>query len=185
MLAPRGFEQEVEYWLAFIPEAFARGEMRVWSLLTYALLHASLFHVLMNAAMLLALGSFVERTVGATTFLTIFCLCTIGGALMFWAFDGGAMIGASGGVAGLFGTAAVLLWRRRSFDPRARSIITVVAIILALNVGMALLGGGGVAWQAHIGGLAAGVVYGYAVLDRRPPGGGGGGRRRPHLNVVD
>lgn len=176
VVAPTGIAQTVQYWLAFIPAAFALGEPRIWTVVTYALLHANLFHVLVNAAMLMALGSYVERAVGGWTYLLIFVLCTAGGAVAFWLLGNGIMIGASGGVTGLLGATAVLIYRRRFVDPRAQSIFALVAIVLALNFGMALFGGGGIAWQAHLGGLAAGVAYGYAVLGRRPPGGRGGPR---------
>lgn len=168
-LMPDDLANSVGSLLVFVPEALDAGIPYVWTLLTYALVHADLIHVGFNAAFLLALGSYVERTLGGGMFLLIFCLCAIGGALAFWVLNGqGVMLGASGGVDGLMGTAAVLLYRNRDIDPRARMMMMMVCIVVVMNLLMAYSGGTGVAWEAHLGGLFCGLAYGYAVKDRAP-----------------
>ena len=68
---------------------------------------------------------------------------------------------------GLLGATAVLIYRHRFVDPRARSVISLVAIVMGLNFGMALFGGGGVAWQAHLGGFFSGLFL-VSLFERRP-----------------
>lgn len=169
-LAPDDLVNQIGSMLVFQPAALEAGYPYYWSLLTYALLHADWFHVGFNAALLLALGSYVERSVGGLLFLVIFALCAIGGALAFWLVDSqGVMLGASGGVNGLMGAAAVLLYRDREVDPRARMMMVMVCIVVVMNLFMAFAGGTGVAWEAHLGGLLCGLLYGYAVLGRAKP----------------
>ncbi len=60
------------------------------------------------------------------------------------------------------------MYRYRDTDPRARMMGFMVAIVVVMNVLMAFSGGSGVSWQAHLGGLIAGAVYGYAVISRTP-----------------
>ncbi len=170
-LMPDDLANTIGSVLVFVPAALDAGIPYYWTLLTYALIHADVVHVGFNAALLLALGSYVERTVGGTLFLLIFSLCAIGGALAFWVLSGnGVMLGASGGVDGLMGAAAVLLYRNRDADPRARMMMVMVCIVVVMNLLMAFSGGTGVAWQAHLGGLFCGLVYGYAVQNRAPRG---------------
>lgn len=169
-LLPDDLANEFGSMLVFQPAALEAGYPFYWSLFTYALLHADWLHVGFNAALLLALGSYVERSVGGMLFLVIFALCSIGGALAFWLVDSqGVMLGASGGVNGLMGAAAVLLYRNRDVDPRARMMMVMVCIVVAMNLLTALAGGTGVAWEAHLGGLLSGIIYGYAVMGRATP----------------
>ncbi len=170
-LLPDALVTEYGSMLVFQPAALEAGYPYYWTLFTYALMHADWLHVGFNAALLLALGSYVERTVGGLLFLVIFALCSIGGAIAFWLVDShGVMLGASGGVNGLMGAAAVLLYRNRDIDPRARMMMVMVCIVVTMNVLTALAGGTGVAWEAHLGGLFCGIFYGYAVLGRATPG---------------
>ena len=168
-LMPDNLANTVGSVLVFVPDELDASIPHVWTLFTYALVHADLLHVGFNAAFLLALGSYVERTLGGGLFLLIFSLCAIGGALAFWVLNGhGVMLGASGGVDGLMGAAAVLLYRNRDIDPRARMMMVMVCIVVVMNLLMAFSGGTGVAWEAHLGGLFCGMAYGYAVQDRAP-----------------
>ena len=67
-----------------------------------------------------------------------------------------ASLGASGAIFGLFGATAVLM-RRLNYD--MRPIIALLVINLIFTFGWS-----NIAWQAHIGGLVAGVVIGYAMV---------------------
>lgn len=150
--------------LALVPSIWSEGHPFYWTLLTYALLHAGFMHVLMNAAMTLAIGSAVARMVGGGTFLAIFALSVIGGGLAIYVFSFEHItVGASGGVTGLIGAAAVLLYRFRDTDPRASTMASMVGIVVILNLAMAFTGGSGISWPGHLGGLAAGLIYGYAA----------------------
>ena len=65
-------------------------------------------------------------------------------------------LGASGAIFGLFGATAVLM-RRLNYD--MRPVIALLVINLIFTFGWS-----NIAWQAHIGGLVAGVVIGYAMV---------------------
>ena len=85
---------------------------------------------------------------------------------------GGPMIGASGAVFGLAG--ALLgyggIWRFRS-GRSMRPVWRAVAMVLGLNVALTLLMPQ-IAWQAHLGGAAAGMAVGLIAAGLR-----GAGRR--------
>ncbi|PJK28667.1 hypothetical protein CVT23_15090 [Minwuia thermotolerans] len=166
-ILPDDVDRSIQLHLALVPRLWDQGEPFYWTLLTYALLHGDFLHVLINAAMTLAIGSAVARLVGSGTFLAIYALSIVGGGLaIFVLAHDSVTIGASGGVSGLIGAAAVLLYRFRDVDPRAQSMAAMVGIVVILNLAMAFSGGTGISWQGHLGGLAAGLIYGYAARPR-------------------
>ena len=76
----------------------APGAARPWTLLTYAFMHGSWTHVLINSVWLVAFGPPVARRFGAPRFLAFFALTAVAGALSHWAFyqlDFAPLIGAS------------------------------------------------------------------------------------------
>lgn len=167
-LLPSDTNDMLVQYLALIPWLWDQGHHFYWTLLTYALLHADFMHVGINAAMTLAIGAAVARMVGNGAFLAIYGLSIVGGGLAIYAMAHDSItIGASGGVTGLVGAAAVLLYRYRDVDPRARSMAALVGIVVILNLGFAFTGGSGISWPGHLGGLAAGMIYGYAAQGPR------------------
>jgi membrane associated rhomboid family serine protease len=88
-----------------------------WTLLTYAFMHGSWTHVLLNSVWLVAFGPPVARRFGAARFLAFFALTAAAGALAHWLFyqmDLAPVIGASAADSGLM--AAVT---RFIFEPGA------------------------------------------------------------------
>jgi membrane associated rhomboid family serine protease len=137
---------------------------------SYMFLHASLAHVAVNCALLLAFGSIVARLFGTLRFFLFFFLCGIAGAAVHLALNWGSdvpVVGASAGVSGLMaagfrGIAPTSPRHRLApiFSPRILvwSAIWVLANVVA---GLTGLGAGRfevVAWQAHLGGYAAGLL---------------------------
>lgn len=105
------------------PEAFAEATIfrqygaAPWALLTYALLHGSWTHVLLNSVWLVAFGPPVARRFGALRFLAFFALTAIAGALAHWLvfpLDFTPLIGASAADSGLMAAAT-----RFIFEPGA------------------------------------------------------------------
>jgi membrane associated rhomboid family serine protease len=137
---------------------------------SYMFFHASLAHVAVNCALLLAFGSIVARLFGTLRFFLFFFLCGIAGAAVHLALNWGSdvpVVGASAGVSGLMaagfrGIAPTSPRHRLApiFSPRILvwSAIWVLANVVA---GLTGLGAGRfevVAWQAHLGGYAAGLL---------------------------
>ena len=85
------------------------GGAKPWTLLTYAFLHGSWTHVLLNTIWLLAFGPPVARRFGTPRFLAFVATTAIVSALAHWAsatLDFSPLIGASGADSGLMGAAA-------------------------------------------------------------------------------
>jgi len=140
------------------------GEFAPYVLHTF--LHGGSFHLMMNMAMLIALGPIVAKELGnspkgAGLFLGFFAACAIGGGLaqMLWyaieAKDGIA-IGASSAISGLLPAVGYI---RNGLKGAA----SISVPWLLINVVLAFLGGDvgvmQIAWAAHLGGLAAGFTY--------------------------
>lgn len=158
----------------------------VTSFVTHQLVHGDLAHLGINSAWLLAFGSAVARRIGTVRFLLFAALSGIAGALTFLAFHLGEntiMVGASGALAGLMGGAFRFLFsafddggadafqgdqrtiRRMSLDElfRDRRAQLAIGFWVAINFATALAAplitsAGGIAWEAHLGGFAFGLL---------------------------
>ncbi len=146
---------------------------RPWGLLTSLFLHGGWPHALMNAAFGLAFGAPVARLFGRNpaevlAFFIFYLLCGVLAGLCFVALHAtgtNAVVGASGAVAGLMGAAARLMEHPgRLGSPFSRSALSMAAGWVIVNLliaatGMAPGSGGApIAWEAHLGGFAAGLL---------------------------
>ncbi|MEU7054576.1 rhomboid family intramembrane serine protease [Streptomyces sp. NPDC046197] len=120
--------------------------------------HQAVWHIAFNMLSLWWLGGPLEAALGRVRYVTLYFVSGLaGGALTYLlASPSQASLGASGAIFGLFGATAVLM-RRLRYD--MRPIIALLVINLIFTFGW-----GNIAWQAHIGGLVAGVVVGYAMV---------------------
>jgi len=132
----------------------------------HTFLHGGSFHLMMNMAMLIALGPIIAKELGnspkgAGLFLGFFAICAIGGAaaqMLWYAIEAkdGIAIGASSAISGLLPAVGYI---RNGF--KGAWSISVPWIVI--NVGLAFLGGDfgvmQIAWAAHLGGLVAGFSY--------------------------
>ena len=169
--------QEATVSLGMVPVVFTRGIDNPFqalpdqvTLITYAFLHADWIHLLSNMLFLWIFGDNIEDALGHVKFLLFYLACAALSALahaLFNASSYGPLIGASGAVAGVMG-AYILLF------PHARVYVLfriVVPIPLPLPA-MWMLGAwigiqlfyaftapeAPIAWWAHLGGIAAGVL---------------------------
>ena len=142
------------------------------TLVSHMFLHFDWLHVLVNAGMLLAFGSVVERVIGAPVFVLFFLACGLGGAVGQVLIGGPEeirLLGASGGGYGVIGGAVPLMFSS-TVAYRTRRMLTFVAVIMGVNVvfgvfGSALFGSGAsIAWQDHVGGFITGLVLMAAIL---------------------
>lgn len=133
--------------------------------LTYMFLHGSWTHVLMNTVMTAAFGTGVERLMGPRRMLVYFVLCSVAAMLAQFAadpFSVDPVIGASGGLSGLFAAILVLMQKMGAGGTGRYGIWPFVLLWVGISVVFGMMeapGGGSVAWVAHIGGFIAGFVF--------------------------
>ena len=159
---------------------------RYWSLLTYAFIHADWLHLAMNSFWMLAFGSLVARRLSTIGFLLLSGGGAVAGALAYYALHPGqsaVLVGASAAVSAQVAGAAryMFAWPQRIgwWEPELmrtgrplslaqtlgnRRSLTFVLIWLGLNFAFGITGFGTpegnvlVAWEAHVGGFAAGLL---------------------------
>ena len=165
-----GLDAVANTW-GFSPAALDQGR---WPTLISAIfLHGSWAHVLTNSAFILAFGTPVARRLGAdglgvAAFFGFFLVCGIVGNLTFAAIHPHAavlLVGASGSGSGLMAAASRLLTPDRRLAPFLSQPVIVMALaFLIANLIIAVVGwapGAGdaqVAWEAHLGGYACGLL---------------------------
>ena len=132
-----------------------------WTILTSMFMHGGFGHIFVNMLMLYFFGSYLLRLVGETKFLLAYFVGGILGNVMFILLGPPFTIavGASGAVFALGGALAVM---------RPKLKVIIFPIPVPLDLWIAVIGGFMVisflpyiAWQAHLGGLVAGLVAGY------------------------
>ncbi len=128
---------------------------------THMFIHGSWMHLFFNTIMMLSLGMFFEREFGTRRTAVFFFVCGLAGALAYFAlnpFTTAPVIGASGGISGLFGALIILLSKRGGIGSRAaRSPWPLILFWVAFMIAAGFLSGESLAWQAHIGGFLAGI----------------------------
>lgn len=183
----RAIEPFILQW-GLVPARFMLTEPSSWvPVLTSMFLHGGWAHVGGNLLYLWIFGDNVEDRMGHGRYLFFYLACGTCAALAQTLANPGSptpMVGASGAIAGVLG--AYLL-----YYPHAR-VVTLVPIFffiqlieipalffLLLWFAMQLVNGaasltretaatGGVAWWAHLGGFAAGIVLGLLLGYGRP-----------------
>jgi membrane associated rhomboid family serine protease len=175
---------------------------KVWTFVTYSLLHANLSHIGFNVLWLLPFGSALARRFGATRFFVFMAVTAAAGALAHLLTHEHAiapMIGASASVSGTMAAAIRFAFVQGSFlsfnrgDAEAAAKVPALSLARALRntrvlgflavwfgvniifgLGSIAIGadGASVAWQAHIGGFLAGLML-FSLFDPVP-------RQAPH-----
>ncbi len=182
-----------ERWLRL--DLASTGYLALWQLVTYALLHGGLWHLLMNALGLWMLGGEVERYLGSRGFLQYFVASVVGGGVLHTLFAlfsqrPQPVIGASAGVLGLVLAYAMFFPQRQlfifplPFPIRARTFALIFGAIDLFGA-IDANPGDGIAHFAHLGGMAGGYLYIRLVLRRGGGGGFGGFRRKPRFRSYD
>jgi len=133
---------------------------RPWTLVTAMFVHSGFWHLFGNMVTLYFFGTFLVRLIGSNWFLLVYLVGGIAGnALYLWLGEPFSLaIGASGAVYAVAGALVVLVPR---LTVRLYFILPVPlwAVVLIFLVIWSFVPG--VAWQAHIGGLAAGLIAGF------------------------
>lgn len=176
----------VNEW-SFMPRALSYGVLNgdlelighsLVTLVTHTFLHAGPMHLLGNMLFLVFAGRRVEKELGAGLFIVFYLLTGIAGALSQYITgptEPGIMLGASGAVSGIMGCYVVAAFKGEGrFSP--------LAIIGALLIGRWLYGqlvstmavatgmvDSPIAYFAHLGGFAAGVLLTLRYYRGRKP----------------
>lgn len=148
-----------------------------WRFVTHAFLHAGYVHLFFNMMVFADLYRNVRSEFLRHSWLVIFFVAVVaGGVLQLSMVDSGIkLVGASGGVCGLFGAALASCWRYRSFPkterPWERPLpLRTFIIVLVVQIGIELSPAGvGVGHYAHLGGLLSGLALGFALPIRLQP----------------
>lgn len=143
--------------------------------LTATLVHAGLVHLAFNMLVLLFCGRAVENIIGGPGFAILYLLGAYGAAAAQFAVgpsDMTPMVGASGAVAAVLGTYAMLFGRNRVKIANPTLALWVNALwLMAAWVALQLLvgltfetGGARIAIAAHVGGFLVGLLLAKPLL---------------------
>ena len=133
---------------------------------SYSLLHGNFFHMIVNVAILFALGKQIEEQVGMINFILIFVSTAVIGAVAYQILaseNPAPMVGASGGVFGFFGflKGKELFFRLRN-NLTILPFLNLVFGLVVLHIVLILLHPSiipfEIGWHAHLGGFVFGVL---------------------------
>ncbi|MBI2970932.1 MAG: rhomboid family intramembrane serine protease [Candidatus Aenigmarchaeota archaeon] len=132
---------------------------RPWMLLTSMFAHGSLYHLLSNVVALALFGLVLEGVIGWKRWLAVYFVGGIAAGVAAALFYP-ASLGASGAVFGVIGALAVLRPRTVVFALGVPMPMIVAAGVWALLDIGGMFNPGDIANAAHLGGLAAGLLFG-------------------------
>jgi len=177
-LDPRLLESLI-YQMGMVPAAvtgsFIPGTGGYFTLVTSMFLHGGWMHVIGNMLYLWIFGNNIEDSMGHLRFILFYLITGLAAAAAHLAFNAASTvptIGASGAVSGVLGAYLVLFPHARvqtlvTLGFFIRIIYVPAWVLLLFWIGLQLLNqalapidpaAGGVAYAAHIGGFAAGLV---------------------------
>jgi membrane associated rhomboid family serine protease len=173
------------YLLGIVPARYSHPEWAVrvgfpvddyWPFLTSMFLHGGWAHIVGNMWTLWIFGDNVEDRMGPFRFTLFYLLCGLVAAVVHYATNRDSdvpTVGASGAIAGVLGAYFVLYPRSQIvvmvpiffypvfFEVPAVMYLLFWALSQLFSGALALAGPvevGGVAWWAHVGGFAAGLL---------------------------
>ena len=133
---------------------------------SYSFLHGNFFHMIINVAILFALGKQIEEREGMINFILIFVSTAITGAVAYQILASGnpaPMVGASGGVFGFFG-----FLKGKELFFRLKNHLTILPFLnlvfglVVLHIVLILLHPSiipfQIGWHGHLGGFVFGVL---------------------------
>lgn len=130
-----------------------------WRLLTPALLHGGLMHIVFNMYALFSFGVSLERYFGHGRFFLLYLLGAFAGNVASFIFSEANSLGASTAIFGLLGAEGIfLLQNRKLLAGQFRSAIGNIIFIAAIN--LFVIGSlPGIDNWGHIGGLLGGSLF--------------------------
>ncbi len=173
----------IEKW-SFVPARFAANPGSEFiTIFSSMFMHAGWIHLLGNMLYLFIFGDNVEDRLGHFRYLLFYLLCGIAASLAQYMFSIGSSIpnlGASGAIAGVLGAYLVMFPGERvrvlvGYAVVQMSAVVVIGFWIILQVVSSVstitassqTGSGGVAYMAHVGGFAAGILLTFLFGARR------------------
>ncbi|PIT70984.1 rhomboid family intramembrane serine protease [Bartonella tribocorum] len=172
---------------SFTPELFKADPVSFfYTMVSYSFMHGSFKHVALNMVWLLVFGSPLVRQFGVVRFLIFWVLTAAISVLTYFTFHQESIIslvGASGAVSGMMGAIArygfpsgslgINAQNEKPFGPLlsikkalcSKSVLIYISVWLAADfiIGISSVffeeNGISIAWEAHIGGFVAGVLF--------------------------
>ena len=185
LLTEGDFEREGFAMMKWATSASILGDGKYATVLLHIFAHGGPMHLIMNAAALIALGPPLVARLGRfpsnwIRFLAFFLSSGLAGLVVFLAIHPNGttpMLGASGAICGLLGllarfqsgTEELVAIRSRKIWLTTRDFVKGNAVLFVILTVPALLAGrsGGVAWEAHLGGLLFGLFAGPLFVPKR------------------
>lgn len=131
-----------------------------WQLLTSIFVHVNIIHLSLNMLFLLIFGFRAEELFSPEEYFFIYFLSGLSGNLLTLLMPLDTLsAGASGAIFGIFG--ACVIYLRKTFGQSIVGALLYSFLLLMMTMGR------GVNIYAHFGGLAAGLIIGYAVAKSR------------------
>lgn len=146
---------------------------RIYTVFTSMFAHDNLLHLMFNVLGLIFIGMVFEQRIGPRPFILLFLLSGLAGTLVFagihWNNGMIPVLGASGAISGVLGAFARLYPNEKMsmfimFVPlpplRIWTIVGIFVLIQFLLIPPSLR----IAYEAHLGGLAAGILLAPALV---------------------
>jgi len=148
-----------------------------WTLITCMFVHAGFTHIFFNMIALFFFGSYLERITSTRDFLKVYFIGGVFAGLVY-VFTSPLLgtvntpaVGASGAIFAIIGAMVVLRPNMtiymNFFIPMPLWMFAAFYTVMALgSIGSGM---GGIAENAHLGGLVAGLVFGRLLKNKTPP----------------
>ncbi|MBK9323626.1 MAG: rhomboid family intramembrane serine protease [Bdellovibrionaceae bacterium] len=159
-------------------------EFRIWELFTYMFVHSmQVTHILFNMLMLWFFGSELEQRWGRKYFLFYYLFTGVGAGALYclgmasYAAATGSqvglmipVVGASGAIFGLMLAQGILFGERivyffMVFPMKTKYFVAIMGVVQIASMITSSVGGGEVAYLAHVGGLVSGY-FALVILSR-------------------
>ena len=158
-LGPTQIDGFVQRW-GLVPADVRQGPAAAVTLLTSTFIHAGWLHVAANLVYLGVFGPRVERIVGHLRFGVLYLASGLIGSLTYLLAQPNSQtptIGASGAIAGLIAAHLVLFLHVVESTPTLLLLLVWLATQVLSGVA-SLTTSTGIAWWAHVGGFATGLL---------------------------
>ena len=132
-----------------------------WQLLTSIFVHVDIMHIGLNMLFLIIFGLRAEELFTTEEYFTAYMLSGLSGSILtlFLMSPYTLSAGASGAIFGMYG--ASIIYMRKTFGQSIVGALMYAFLLLMLSTGA------GVNIIAHFGGLATGLIIGYALAKSR------------------